>query len=303
MYQWPVRVHWVEKEKKKNHINYTRPPLWEQRGFDDPNEETHSAQTWETSHWEWIAATRRRPSVVFSSPSSCSAALGLYCPPAAVALLLLPFVSLHTIQVPKCHSVLTFANSVSLSLSESAHSGKQKNVAFLSPLIQRRRCRRFILFFSLAALFSSNECPNLKGEMISSRAFSCWMEHESVPARPSGTLLANKADFAPSKSKLSTARILFFVLTINICYSTFTQEHFSSFFFFGKSCSHEDSWRFPSFFVVSAKMCLSCLIRAKLKRSSSVDEGTSHETSGTASLCGTFCVNVIRKKRKKNNFK
>lgn len=188
-------------------------------------------------------------------------------------------------------------------LSETALSGKKKkNTLPFSLLWNQRSSRRFILFFSPAALFSSNECPNLKGEMISSRAFSCWMEHESVPARPSGTLLANKADFAPSKSKLSTARLLFWPSKSVTVHDFFS---FSFFFFFPrKSCNCEDSWRFYFFFlVVSAKTCLSCLIRAKLllllrlfKHSSHIDEGTSHETSGTVSLCSPF----VERREKKN---
>lgn len=55
-----------------------------------------------------------------------------------------------------------------------------------------------ILLFSRQALFTSNECHNLEREMISSRAFSCWTEHESLSlycnqhAVPFGTLLATR---------------------------------------------------------------------------------------------------------------
>lgn len=54
-----------------------------------------------------------------------------------------------------------------------------------------------ILLFSRRALFRSNECRNLEGERISSRAFSCWAEHESLRLYfqhgiPFGTLLATR---------------------------------------------------------------------------------------------------------------
>lgn len=46
-------------------------------------------------------------------------------------------------------------------------------------------------------------------------------------------------------------------------------------------------------------MCLSYLIREKLKRSSNVDEEASHETSKIVSLCSTF-VEIRKKKTHKH---
>lgn len=91
-----------------------------------------------------------------------------------------------------------------------------QNVTPFSPLIPPPS-----ILFSRWALFTSNECHNLEGEMISSRAFSCWIKHESLilyfqRGVPCGTLLATWLTLL-SKQIINVKASS---LTIKICAST-----------------------------------------------------------------------------------
>lgn len=114
-------------ERKKNHINYTRPPLegtkriwwpkWGDALSSDVRNVSFRVNRFHTSTAECrlfipvflFAATRP----LLSSSRRCASSSSSSS-----------FVSLHTIHVLKCHSVLTFTNT--LSLSETALSGKKK---------------------------------------------------------------------------------------------------------------------------------------------------------------------------------
>lgn len=145
--------------------------------------------------------TRFQPSMAkcsLLSPSCRYVSLGLYCPAAPFALLRLHFLQPLFLQQTRTHTPWNVIPSLHLP-THSLSDGHilAKNITAFSPLI----LRRFIPFFSLRALFTSNECHNLKGEMISSRAFSCWIKHESFSLRfqhgcSLWDFVSNKTDFA-----------------------------------------------------------------------------------------------------------
>ena len=124
------------------------------------------------------------PPMIFLSASS---------PPLSV-FLFLSSVLYHTLTFQSVH---TFTNRSVATSSDKYIFGRILLHSFSLPSI---------LLFSRQALFRSNECHNLEGEMISSRAFSCWTEHESLSLYiehgvPFGTLLATRRALL-KKSKL-----------------------------------------------------------------------------------------------------
>lgn len=73
----------------------------------------------------------------------------------------------HTL---KRHSVLTFTDTFSDECILAEY------YCFLSS----NSVPHHPLLFMLSSFHKTHECHNLEGEMISSRAFSCWIKHESL---------------------------------------------------------------------------------------------------------------------------
>ena len=110
--------------------------------------------------------------------------------------LFLPFHT-HTLTF---HSVLTVTEQKGTTSSNEYIFGR---VALLS-----------LLLFWRQVLFRRNECHNLEGEMISSGAFSCWTEHESLSLFTSSAAVPLGYDWLPSQRKLLNWGLLFWPLKL-----------------------------------------------------------------------------------------